>query len=332
MDIVWIVVIAVCCVAGLLLLLSMSLALVIVKLPFSKRCDKNPLLKYFTAADFNLKAKPVETPYFSNKKKKLSLRGYLYMSLDGEKREKVIVFCHGMGAGQIAYTTEIARFVSDGFDVLALDNEGCNLSDGKKIGGLHKGIAAAEAAVDYADGLGYQKIYLVGHSWGGYSALCASRSRRVEGVVAMSAPDRPASVLSEGARGALPSFLVALAHPFILLFLSGKNMHAAECARYADAPVLLIQGDKDNTVPPKCAAYYKAFGQNITKLLAEGKAHNPYNTQKAEEELQKLMSKLSEAGKTKKPDRAFFKNFDFAAATEEDDKIMDTIAKFLSEN
>ena len=333
MDTAIIVAIVIGSAAGLWLLISAAFALVIVKSPFSKRCDKNPLLKYFTAADFSLTAKPVETTYFKNKKKTLSLRGYLYTKSGVEKRNKLVIFCHGMGPGQIAYTTEIAALCRDGFDVLALDNQGCNFSDGKKIKGFHKGVEAAEAAIDYADEkLGYEKIYLLGHSWGGYSALCASRSRQVEGVVAISAPDKPSKVLKTGAKGILPAFIVASAYPFMLLFLGSKNNSAAECARYANAPVLLIQGDGDKVCPKESAAFYAAAGPNIQKILAEGKGHNPYNTVEAEQELSKLSKKLAEAQKTKRADRAFFKNFDFSAATQEDEGIMQSILNFLEQN
>ena len=316
--------------AAVIVILSFALAAVIVKLPFSKRCDKNPLLKYFTAADFSLKAKPVEVRYVNKKKKKLHLRGYLYNKEGVKDSGKLVIFCHGMGPGQIAYTTEIAYLCNLGHTVLALDNAGCNFSDGKNIRGFYSGAEAAEAAVDYADEKGYEKLYLVGHSWGGYSALRAAKTRQVEGVVAISAPDTPARTLFCGAKTALPSFLVTLAYPFILLLLSGKNASAAEGARYANAPVLLIHGDKDEVVDRQNAVYYKANGENIQKYLAEGKAHNPYNTINAETKLKELTTRL--AAQKNSPDRAFFKNFDFAAATEEDVEVMCKIAQFIGEN
>ena len=64
----------------------------------------------------------------------------------------------------------------------------------------------------------------------------------------------------------------------------------------------------------------KANGKNITKLIAEGKGHNPYNTANAEKLLARLFSLKD------------FSEFDFKGATEEDEEVMRAVADFISEN
>ena len=87
---------------------------------FGKRYDKNPNLKYFSAKDFNLSAELVLLPK--------GLKGFIYSKNDIPQNDKLIIFCHGMGPGQVAYTTEIAYFCNHGYSVLAVDSRGCNFS------------------------------------------------------------------------------------------------------------------------------------------------------------------------------------------------------------
>jgi len=304
------------------------------KIAFGKREDINPLLKYFTADDFNLTADPVTV-----QGKEGALKGYLYTSANVQDNGKLIVFCHGMGAGHIAYTTEIACFCNHGFTVLAVDNYGCNLSEGKSIRGMYSGALSTMRVIDFAradERLKDRPLYLVGHSWGGYSALCASAQRKVEKVVAISAPSVPANVIGEYLSNMMPKPLAALIHYFISITycfkFNGKgNKNAAKCAQENGTPTLLIHGDKDTAVVRTISAYGEASGENITKYLAEGKAHNPYNTFAAEEKLAELNSALRNLKKMSEGEKyRFFESFDYKAATEEDEEVMRLIVDFLN--
>lgn len=297
----------------------LTLAYITQRFAFGRRHDKNPYLKYFTADDFGLTAEKVSP--------RKGLNGFLYRKDGVEQRKKVIIFCHGMGPGHIAYTTEIAYFCNAGYAVLAIDSTGCNFSEGKKIKGMYSGVETAVSAVKFARSLGYSGIYLVGHSWGGYSALCASAKINVDKTVAISAPDTPSKTMQDAAAVALSKPLAAALRPFwwlIALFKYGAkgNTSAAKSAQKSGVPTLIIHGDKDNTVKLKNSAYAKANGKNVVKFLAGGKAHNPYNTQNAEKLLFELSAKL------KKGDRDF-SLFDFTAATEEDESVMKEILQFI---
>ena len=318
----YIVIIIVCSTVALVALLLFSIAFLSEKLAFGARSDKNPFLKYFTAEDFDLSAQPVSLQG--------GLNGFIYSKSGIPQKDKHVIFCHGMGPGHIAYTTEIAYFCNFGFPVLAIDYRGCNFSEGKSMKGMYSGVQAVISAIDFAKSKGYKDINLVGHSWGGYSALCAAKRRRVNKVVAISAPRTPSMTMYEGAvnTGGLPRLLAATLKVFWWLLNFFKygpkgNSNAAKCAKRCGAPTLLIHGDKDRVVTLKKSAFNKADGKHITKLLAEGKAHNPYNTENAEKHLAVLSEKL------KKNEFADIAQFDFKAATEEDEDVMHKILNFL---
>lgn len=318
-------------VIGAVICLGFALAAVCYAAAFGKRCDKNPLLKYFTAEDFNLTAESVAV-----NSGKIALRGYIYRNNGVDYNNKIIIFCHGMGPGQIAYTTEIAYFCNLGYRVFALDITGCNLSDGKRIKGMYSGVKAVLAAANYVRECAFGgEVYLVGHSWGGYSVLCASENGYADKVVAISAPSTPVKTLREGAAKFIGKPLAYILSPFwyvINFFVFGVNGNksAIKAAQKNGIPTLLVQGDADGIVTPVKSAFGGKYGDNVVKYTAAGKAHNPYNTVAAESKLGELSSALMRAGKmTEEERRGFFDNFDFKAATEEDAEVMKIISDFL---
>ena len=317
--------------------MCLTLAFITDRYAFGKRSDKNPDLKYFSAEDFGLSAELISLPK--------GLKGFIYRKADIPQKDKLIIFCHGMGPGHIAYTTELAYFCKLGYPVLAVDSRGCNFSDGKNIKGMYSGVQTVISAIDAVNSgelfsschpeacrriPSSPAIYLVGHSWGAYSALCASAKRKVAGVVAISAPNTPSKTMQEGAAPIISRPLAAMLRPFwwIVNFLkygAKGNSNAARCAEKNGTPTLLIHGDEDKIVTPSKAVFYKAKGGNITKYLAAGKGHNPYNTQNAE----KLLAELSASFKNRTYDKD---KFDFVGATEEDETVMGEIARFIENN
>lgn len=305
----------------------LTLAYAAYRVAFWQRYDKNPFLKYFTAEDFNLSAENIEAG---------RLRGAIYRKDGAKMREEVIVFVHGMGPGHAAYITEIAYFCNLGYPVVALDSLGCGLSGGKYIKGMCEGVKTAVAAIDFAREKFFQKkIYLVGHSWGAYSALCASDIKKVGKVVAVSAPTTPVRTLYEGAAKFISKPVAAILCPFwwlinFLLFGAKGNKSAVKSARKNGTETLLIHGDRDGIVTKNKAVFFKEYGKNVKKYLAEGKAHNPYNTVEAEAKLAELSLNLGNKKTTAEEKRAYFESFDFKAATEEDEEVMRAIADFLN--
>ncbi len=323
--------IAIICIAAFIALLF-ALAAFTLKVAFGSRCDKDPNLYYRLPEEFSLKFEPVKVM-----QGKLALNGFIYTSGNVDKVDNLVIFCHGLGAGHIAYTTEIAYFCNQGYPVLALDIRGCNYSEGKNIGGMYEGVNCVKAAIDFARAdsrFKSSRIILVGHSWGGYSVLCASAEKKVDKVVAISAPLTPVKTIYNGAAKIISKPFAFILSPFwyILNFFKfgvKGNLNAATCAKNCEAEVLLIHGDKDNIVPLKFSAYANASGNNIKKYMATGKSHNPYASMRAQQLLIELNEKLAHAIKPDEQTKKYLKEFDFIAATEQDSDVMQSICKFL---
>lgn len=309
-------------VAAIALLIYFSVPAIIYKAVFGVRYNKNPRLNYFSAEDFELDKKDVETFYDGK-----TLHGCLYSVKPISECDKLIIFQHGIGAGQCAYTTEISALAKAGFAVLAFDAYGCGLSDGKSIKGFYAGAECVVSAYLYAksdQSLKNKPVYLLGHSWGAYSVLCATELIAVEGVVAISAPDKPSKLLSDMLKCGIFRPVFSLYN----LFACGKNGNrsAVKALKNSGSRALLIHGANDNVVPPSSAAANLASGENVTVYVDDEKFHNPYNTVNAE----KLLAELNKAI-TKKEQPEFFENFDFKAATEQDEKVITKIIRFISE-
>ena len=101
---------------------------------FGSRCDDPRYKHYFTYIDFPpMKEEAISFISQDNN----TLRGGLYY--DKESRDdydKLVIFCHGMGGGYLAYMSEINMLVKNGFLVLAYDYTGTFSSDGESLKGF----------------------------------------------------------------------------------------------------------------------------------------------------------------------------------------------------
>lgn len=301
---------------------------------FGGRFDKNKNINYFSAKDFSLDAVPVETH-----DKKIPLRGYIYTRGALKEAKALIVFSHGMGPGQCAYTTEIAYFCNHGFAVLAFDCAGCGLSGGKSMRGMESSTRALVAAAKFASAderLKNLKMFYFGHSMGAYSALCATVFFRPAGTIALSAPERPSLMVQCGATPVIGKFLARFLRPFVsaasrMRFGKYGDMSASRAIKRSGVPAIIFHGALDETVPLPASAYAAAEGGRAERVLCGDKAHNPYNTVAAEAVLKELGAAILGADKKNGDESAaFISSINFNAACEEDEKVMSAVLGFIS--
>ncbi len=301
---------------------------------FGRRHDRNKYLRYYTAHEYKLDAEPIYVP-----SGRILLHGYVYSYEKDLHPDKVIVFCHGLGPGHCAYMTEIAYFCYRGYRVVATDYRGCGETPGRNARGFYSGVVATQKTVEFVkkmDKFAGRQVILLGHSWGGYAAICAQAVTDVDAVVAISAPDSPTRVLANSAGRKIPhSFAYAMIPVWVCInfFLFGPrgSTKCRKAAKEKNTPMLLIQGDLDRTVPMELSAYKAISEDRATKILAEGKYHNPYNTENAEVKLRQLneaVGRMSIREENEKKD--YFAKFNFRATVEEDPVIMQKIADYIA--
>ena len=97
------------------------------------------------------------------------LKGYYYPN----NSDKLIIICHGLRSGADDYIPFINYFINNGFECFSFNYKGTYESEGDKTFGMSESLVDLDNAIRYINkNYKNKKIYLFGHSWGGF-AVCA---------------------------------------------------------------------------------------------------------------------------------------------------------------
>lgn len=228
----------------------------------------------------------MEKVSFKNKKGEI-LSGLLFSG--GKSGMPVVVVCHGFtgskeGRGR---AVEMARFLlQSGYATLLFDFAGCGESQGNFLDLTLTGhIEDLTCAVDFCLENELGPVFTLGRSFGGTTAICqAAFDNRVSGVCTWAAPasllelflgftdeelpsDENAPVTLAGAEG-----IIYLKKSF---FTDLSRYDVRRCASLiSPRPLLLVQGTKDEVVPPSEASIiYNASREPRELSLVEGADH-----------------------------------------------------------
>lgn len=308
----------------------------------NKRCEGDENLKYFKAKSFdNLNAHPIS---FKSDKGQ-ALNGFLYSSAKSESYKALIVFSHGMGAGHLAYTTEINYFAQKGYIVLAYDNTGTCESEGAKIKGFAQGIIDVKYALDFVksrEDLKDMPLILMGHSWGAYSVCNApaiATDIDIKGIIAFSPFNSMNKLIRDVAKTKTKLDLSILSpfFDFINLVKFGKVGILRTCNTINDnsIPTLVMHGGNDMQVTVKNSPVGKPHkisdNENARVVLYESRFHNVYLAKDAEQYLNDTFAKIETLGKNSPEAYEVYQNIDYALITKEDLNVMETVTTFIEE-
>ncbi|MBP5177626.1 MAG: alpha/beta fold hydrolase [Clostridia bacterium] len=141
---------------------------------FGSRCDDPGFNRYYTYRDFDGMK---ETPFSFTTGQGNVLRGGLYYyGEDLDSYDSLIVFFHGMTVGYLSYMNEINVLAKAGFLVLSYDITATFSSDGQSLQGFARPLydfKYALAAIKADERLYKKRLSLIGHSWGGFTAMNA---------------------------------------------------------------------------------------------------------------------------------------------------------------
>ena len=302
------------------------------------RQDGSPLLSYFSVADFQGLQR---TPFNFEGNNGQKLQGYYYY-YPSPKKDRLIIFDHGMGGGHDSYMKEIELIARRGYIVFSYDHTGCKESGGENSVGfaqslcdLDHAINALRSAKEYADA----KFTVIGHSWGGFASLNISALH----------PDIDSCVSLSGFIGVermveqFFSGILKLYRPSVLRLEREANpmyslIDARKSLKDSSARILYIASDDDPVVKTEYHfnALRKALSdkKNFEFLLVHGKKHNPNYSSEAVIELGKMSAAMTEGIKKKSFETAeaadtFRNSWNWEKITEQDEELWEKIFDFI---
>ena len=250
-----------------------------------------------------------------------------------------------MGAGHLAYTTEINYFAQKGYLVLAYDNTGTCESEGKKLKGFAQGVIDLKYALDYVasrEDLKELPVLLLGHSWGGYSVCnvsALSPAVDIKGIVAFSPFNSLNKLLSDMVKMKTKANIRFMTPflDFVNLLKFGKAGILRSCDTISSnqIPTLVMHGGNDMTVnvqnSPVGLKHRIAENQNARAVLYESKYHNVYLAKDAEQYLNDIFARVGSLPENSQEAYEIYQGIDYALITKEDLTVMDTASSFFEE-
>ena len=299
---------------------------------FVCRYDKEVGVPYYSYLDFN---GLVQEAYSFTNSKDINVR-YFYYSYPKSKEDMIILFCHGIGPGHVAYLVEIEMLCRHGYKVLTLDYSGCGESGGKYLGSLNSPTKDVMELLDY---LKLEKpVVLVGHSLGGYTALNVINLRKsVQKAVILSGflsiPSLATSLLKN-------KFVVSR-----ILKYEEKvkpelfKIDNVEYLKNTSDDLFFIQSEDDGMVPYSIGlkVVEGIDNQHIKTLKMNNRKHNPNYTESAVGYMNEVFGQYNyllkkKRIKTNQQKIEFFKDVSIDKMTEQDEELFDQIVDFINQN
>lgn len=225
-----------------------------------------------------------ENVIFENKGEKLS--GVLHTP--EEETKTAIILCHGFTGDKNESGNKFIKVAkklsANGFAVLRFDFRGSGASDGQFADMTISGEADdLHAAIDFMQGLGYEKIGVVGLSLGGAVCVLAS-DPRIKTMVLWAPSLSPRETLLKEDRISQQMFNEAMTKGYTKYLKKStgieyelgkdfvqevKTLNIFDFIKKITCPLLIVHGDKDDRVDYRYSEKYIRFasGQKGLKII-----------------------------------------------------------------
>lgn len=228
--------------------------------------------------DYTLLAAREELSFISGNN---TLKAYFY---NATPSKGVVITAHGLnGRADGPDAAYQAWFLEEGYSVCAIDLTASGASEGASINGLHQSAYDVKAAYDYLakNEKLEKKVFLCGHSWGGYGvAACLGLDVKADAVITFSAFDNPFDTMIQYAE----RYVGPLAKMSLPPFYLAQNMaygqevfrSASGALKESTAKALIIHGEEDGSIPlDSISLYARAKGlPNVKTICLPGIGHS----------------------------------------------------------
>lgn len=302
------------------------------------RADEKPYVFLFSHTDFDgLK----RDSYNINTERGITLVGGFYY-YENPIKNKLVIFEHGMFGGARSYMREIEKLARHGYLVYAYDHTGCMESGGEDNGGFSGSLRDLDEVITKLkelDEIKGRELYVMGHSWGGFSTLNIAKFHPdVKKIVALAGFISPKVIIKQHVSGPYSIFSGIIYRGEVKASPKYMKCSAIDTLKNSDTKALVFHSADDHMVNFKknFLKLKKALknSENATFISVDGADHNPNYTKEAiiaKQEFYEKMQQALENGKlnTKEECENFKKSFDWYKITEQNQEVWDKIFKFL---
>ncbi len=279
-----------------------------------------------------------------------AIRGFIYEDRNIKEKKGFIIFSHGFYGTHLQYTYEIYLLCKAGYRVLAYDQYGAGVSEGKNQQSLGTGVYVLENVIadvkkrELNNGL---PLILYGHSWGGYCVTAALKHHKdIKCCISRSGPLSPIQAGCDTIKRynkALYLYSAPLLYP-INYYIAGRR-YAVKATRGLksnhETGVLALHAKDDTMCLYRHSIAYLAEKNkypNLTSYVAEHGGHNMFLTLECKEKIKEInrkkkeIDRITDEDEKKKQTELLASSFDRFSLYECDMTVYNTIISFIEES
>lgn len=305
---------------------------------------KNPCYLRFLDYRDELERKEYQAYYYGKE-----INGFLYKQKGRTEFKGFVILSHGFFGTHVQYLIDIDMLAKMGYVVLAYDQYGCGLSQGRNQDSFATGVYVLENVIfdvekrNVNNGL---PILLYGHSWGGYCVFAAMKKHpEIKKVVSRSgflSPTRAGLDSLKYVSKVLYYFMKPVVYPISWLLLGHRNMLNAKVGfENGKTKCLVLHSEDDPMVlPSNSIAKYclKHPKENIEVLMTKTGGHNNLLTPESNAKYHDLVQEykaildIPDPEERKKREGTFLKSLHRREYYHLDEEVEKRIALFLEED